>query len=113
MKALTFLAGTAAAALESASLYTQVQEAEKNYRSIFENAVEGIFQSTPEGRFLTVNPAMARILGYDSSEELVDEVADISNQIYVHSEDRVKSNAVEKAQGSLHGFEFEAYRKNG
>jgi two-component system, cell cycle sensor histidine kinase and response regulator CckA len=113
MKALTILAGTAAAALESASLYTQVQKAEENYRSIFENAVEGIFQSTPAGRFLTVNPAMARILGYDSPEEVVEDVADISNQIYVHPEDRVKSNALEKDQGFLHGFEFEAYRKNG
>ena len=113
MKALTILAGTAAAALESASLYTQVQKAEENYRSIFEHAVEGIFQSSPEGRFLTVNPAMARILGYDSPEELVEDVADISHQIYVHREDRVKSNAVEKAQGFLHGFEFEAYRKDG
>jgi len=113
MKALTILAGTAAAALESASLYTQVQKAEENYRSIFENAVEGIFQSTPAGRFLTVNPAMARILGYASPEEVVEDVADISNQIYVHPEDRVKSNALEKEQGFLHGFEFEAYRKNG
>jgi PAS domain S-box-containing protein len=113
MKALTILAGTAAAALESASLYTQVQRAEENYRSIFENAVEGIFQSTPEGRFITVNPAMARILGYDSPEEVVQHVSDISNQVYVHPEDRVKSNAAEKDQGFLHGFEFEAYRKDG
>src|SRR5712671_4375510 len=72
MKALTILAGTAAAALESASLYTQVQQAEENYRSIFENAVEGIFQATPEGRFITVNPALARILGYESADEVVE-----------------------------------------
>src|SRR2546428_3925949 len=57
MKALTILASTAAAALGSASLYKQLRTAEENYRSIFENAVEGIFQSTPEGRFITVNPA--------------------------------------------------------
>src|SRR6266849_4777722 len=113
MKALTILAGTAAAALESASLYTQVQQAEEKYRSIFENAIEGIFQSTPEGRFITVNPAMARILGYDSPKEVVQHVSDISNQVYVHPEDRVKSNAAEKDQGFLHGFEFEAYRKDG
>lgn len=112
MKALTILAGTAAAALESASLYTQVREAEKNYRSIFENAVEGIFQSTFEGRFLKVNPAMARILGYDSPEELIKNVSDISSQIYVHPEDRLQSDAEEKEQGFLHGFEFEAYCKD-
>src|SRR5258708_32446530 len=55
MKALTILAGTAAAPLESSSLYHQVQQAEENYRSIFDNAIEGICQCTHEGRFLTVN----------------------------------------------------------
>ncbi len=113
MKALTILAGTAAAALESASLYTQVQKAEENYRSIFEHAVEGIFQSTPEGRFLTVNPAMARILGYDSPEEAIRDVTDITHQIYVHPEDRTESARREQAEGVLKGFEFEAYRKDG
>lgn len=113
MKALTILAGTAAAALESASLHTKVQKAEEKYRLIFENAVEGIFQSTPGGRFLTVNPAMARILGYDSPDEVVQHISDISRQIYVHPEDRVRSNASERDQGFLHGFEFEAYRKDG
>ncbi|HBB86528.1 MAG TPA: hypothetical protein DC047_02805 [Blastocatellia bacterium] len=113
MKALTILAGTAAAALESASLYSKVQKAEEKYRSIFENAVEGIFQSSPAGRFLTVNPAMARILGYDSPQEVVQQVSDIANQIYVHPEDRARSTAAEQAQGGLHGFEFEAYRKDG
>jgi len=114
MKALSILAGTAAAALESASLYAQVQIAEKNYRSIFENAVEGIFQSTPEGRFIAVNPAMARILGYDSPEELISAVTDMSRQVYVHPEDRAESVRREQAQDNfLRGFEFEAYRKDG
>jgi len=113
MKALTILAGTAAAALESASLYAQVQEAEKNYRSIFENAVEGIFQSTTEGRFITVNPAMARILGYDSPEAVVQEITDIAHQIYVHPESRSEAARLEKQSGILLGFEFQAYRKDG
>jgi PAS domain S-box-containing protein len=113
MKALTILAGTAAAALESASLYMQVQKAEENYRSIFEHAIEGIFQSTPEGRFLTVNPAMARILGYDSPEEAIRDVTDITHQIYVHPEDRTEFARREQAGDVLKGFEFEAYRKDG
>src|SRR5260370_15209255 len=113
MKALAILAGTAAASLESGWLHLQVRQGEEKSRSIFENAVEGIFQSTAEGRFITVNPAMARILGYDSPEEVVQHVSDISSQIYVHPEDRAKSNAAEKDQGFLHGFEFEAYRKDG
>ncbi len=113
MKALTILASTAAAALESASLYSQVQQAEENYRSIFENAVEGMFQSTPGGRFITINPAMARIFGYDSPAEMIESVTDITHQIYVHPEDRVKSAELTMEREVLRGFEFQAYRKDG
>jgi len=113
MKALTILAGTAAAALESASLYSQVQKAEENYRSIFENAVEGIFQSTLDGQFMTANPAIARILGYESPAELIARVTDATSQIYVHPEDRAEAGRLQKEAGTLLGFEFEANRKNG
>jgi two-component system cell cycle sensor histidine kinase/response regulator CckA len=113
MKALSILASTAAAALESASLYAQVQEAEKNYRSIFENAVEGIFQSTPDGRFLTVNPALANILGYDSPEEVIVSFRDTSPQLHVDPARKAELAQILKERGILQGFEFEAYRKNG
>jgi two-component system cell cycle sensor histidine kinase/response regulator CckA len=113
MKALTILASTAAAALESASLYSQVRRAENSYRSIFENAVEGIFQSTLEGRFITVNPAMARILGYDSPEEVIEKVTDVAHQLYVNPEDRTEAARLEKETGILKSFEFEAVRKDG
>ena len=113
MKALTILAGTAAAALESASLYSQLQQAEENYRSIFENAIEGIFQTTPEGRFLTVNPAMARILGYSSPEEVIQKITDVAHQLYVNPEYRTEAARLEKETGILKSFEFEAFRKDG
>jgi two-component system cell cycle sensor histidine kinase/response regulator CckA len=113
MKALTILASTAAGALESASLFTQVQQAQEKYRSIFENAVEGVFQSTPEGRFITVNPSMARILGYESPDEVMATITDIANQLYVHPESRAKASQIQEERGLLHGFEFEAYRKDG
>jgi two-component system cell cycle sensor histidine kinase/response regulator CckA len=113
MKALTILAGTAAAALESASLFTQVQKAEEIYRSIFENAVEGIFQATPEGRFLTVNPALARILGYDSPEEVIETITDVEHQFYVNPSDRIAAARLQDDRGILIGFEFEAYCKDG
>jgi len=112
MKALTILSSTAAAALESASLYSQVRDAEESYRSIFENAVEGIFQTTPEGQFSTVNPSLARILGYESPEEVIAEVTNIAECVYVNPEDRVKSEEIEARNGVLRGFEFEARRKN-
>ncbi len=57
--------------------------AEQKYLDIFENAVEGIFQSTPEGRFLRVNPAMARIYGYASPQEMVELITDIAHQLYL------------------------------
>ncbi len=64
------------------TIKTQMQElrnAEKKYRSIFENAAEGIFQCTPEGRFISVNPSMAKILGYDTPQEVFAAYNDIQN----------------------------------
>src|SRR6267378_4994178 len=113
MKALTILAGTAAAALESASLFSRLQKAEENYRLIFENAVEGIFQSTLDGRFLTVNPALARILGYESADEVIETITDVTHQLYVNPEARIEAARLEEQRGILEGFEFEAYRKDG
>ncbi|MDT5157449.1 MAG: two-component system, cell cycle sensor histidine kinase and response regulator CckA [Acidobacteriota bacterium] len=113
MKALTILASTAAAALESASLYVQVRQAEEKYRLIFDNAVEGIFQSSLEGRFITVNPALARILGYDSPEEVCETITDITHQLYVDPARQAEATRLLEEQDVLQGFEFEAYRKDG
>jgi diguanylate cyclase (GGDEF)-like protein/PAS domain S-box-containing protein len=60
-----------------------LRQAETKYRSIFENAVEGIFQTTPEGRFLSANPALATLYGYDSPEELIAGLDNIEHQLYV------------------------------
>jgi PAS domain S-box-containing protein len=87
--------------------------AEERYRSIFENAVEGIFQSSPEGRLLDVNPAHAHMFGYESPEEMIDAFEDIGQGHYVHSEDRQQFKEVCDAQGSIRGFEVEFYTKNG
>ncbi|MGI9069268.1 MAG: PAS domain S-box protein [Pyrinomonadaceae bacterium] len=112
MKALTILAGTAAAALESASLYTQVLKTEEKYRSIFENATEGLFQSTSDGRLITANPAFARILGYDSPEDMIATMTDVTHQLYVNPEDRAEAGRLQDERGTLEAFEFEAYRKD-
>src|ERR687890_1218030 len=69
--------------LRDADVRRERRRAEKKYRSIFENAVEGIFQSTVDGRFLTANPAMARMLGYESPEELLGAISNIRDQLYV------------------------------
>jgi sigma-B regulation protein RsbU (phosphoserine phosphatase) len=76
-----------------------LQESEKNYRGLFQNASIGIFHSLPEGKFLRVNPALAQMMGYGSPEELIASITDISTQIYVNSKKRsdILITAMEKA----------------
>ena len=113
MKVLMILAATAAAALESASLYTQVRQAEEKYRSIFENAVEGIFQATPEQHLLTVNPSMARILGYDSPRELIADFNATGRQLWIDSETTDRVESLLNSIGVVEGLPIQAARKDG
>ncbi|MBA4417305.1 MAG: hypothetical protein C0392_05265 [Syntrophus sp. (in: bacteria)] len=89
------------------------KKSEEKYRSIFENAVEGIFQTIPEGQFISVNPSFVRMMGYDSPEELIKEITDLSKQVYVNTEDRLSFKKVLEEQGVIPGFETQFYRKNG
>jgi PAS domain S-box-containing protein len=90
-----------------------LEKAEQQYRSIFENAVEGIFQTTPEGRFIAANPAMARMLGFESPQELMADRFDIERQHYVEPERRAEFERLIQAQGIVERFELEVYRKDG
>jgi diguanylate cyclase (GGDEF)-like protein/PAS domain S-box-containing protein len=90
-----------------------LRTAEERYRSIFENAVEGIFQSLPEGRFISVNTAFARMLGYDTPEELVESITDIASQLYVDSPRRADYKRMLAEKGVVTGFEFQMKRKDG
>ena len=87
--------------------------AEENYRSIYENALEGIFQSNRQGRFISVNPAMADLYGYDAPEDMVAQVVDIATQIYVDPSDRQRFTRLMTAQGTVQGFEYRSYRQDG
>src|SRR5713101_2963567 len=87
------------------------REAERKYRDIFENAVEGIFQTTPDGGFIAANPALARMLGFESPEELIRERTDIGRTHYVESERRAEFKRLLDQHDTVRGFEFEAYRK--
>ncbi len=89
------------------------KEAEENYRHIFENAIEGIFQSTPDGRFLSANPALAKIYGYSSPQELIRELNDIDRQIYVSSERREEFKKIIEERGTIYDFESQVYDRNG
>lgn len=87
--------------------------AEQKYRSIFENALEGIFQSTPDGRLVTANPTMAAFLGYASTEELIDQVNTQQARFYVDPAKRREFLKSILNRGSVTDFEFSAYRKDG
>jgi PAS domain S-box-containing protein len=90
-----------------------LKQAEGKYRSIFENAVEGIFQSTPAGKLIAANPAFAKMLGYGSPDELLLSVTNISNQIYVLPAVRTQFMQGIERDGLVRGFECELYRKDG
>jgi PAS domain S-box-containing protein len=78
-----------------------------------ENATEGIFQVTPDGRFLSVNPALARIAGYDSPEEMMKNTADLAQRAYVPPERRLEYVKLLKTEGRVSNFECQLHGKNG
>jgi PAS domain S-box-containing protein len=90
-----------------------LRQSEEKYRSIFENTIEGIFQTTPEGRFITVNPALARIHGYASPEEMIAAVADIARQLYVEPQRRAEFIRLLQEKEVVSEFESQVYRKDG
>ena len=87
--------------------------AEENYRGIFEHAVEGIFQTTPDGRYLSANPALARMYGYPSSESLVAALTDIAGQLYLDPSRRAEFRRLLDENDFVRGFESEIHRHDG
>src|ERR1700742_791175 len=90
-----------------------LKDAEAKYRGIFENAIEGIYQSTPDGQYLTVNPALARMYGYHDPEEVLRGVSDIGNQIYVDPSFRARFQQQIETAGAVHGLEYQVRRNDG
>ncbi len=90
-----------------------LHEAERRYRSIFENAVEGIFQSTPDKGYLAVNPALARIYGYDSPQQMIAHLRDLDRQLYVDPSRRAEFLRLMAEQDGVVNFESQVYQRNG
>jgi diguanylate cyclase (GGDEF)-like protein/PAS domain S-box-containing protein len=90
-----------------------LRKSEQRYRSIFEQAVEGIFQTTPDGQYLDASPALAKLYGYDSPEELMHSVTDISVQVYLNSHDRDTFKRIMAEKGEVRGFEYQVIRRDG
>jgi PAS domain S-box-containing protein len=100
-----------ASALEQA--HEDLKSSESKYRSIYENAIEGIFQTTPEGRFLDASPSLASILGYESPGELVATITDAAHQLYRRPQDQKTVWQALAQRGELSGFETQLKKKNG
>jgi len=93
-------------------LKRELEEVEKKYKNVFENATWGIFQTTPDGRILDANPSFAKIHGYSSPREMMEEIKDIASQLYVNPKDReILIEKVEK-EGMVSNFEVQMYRKD-
>lgn len=99
-------------AIERAQAKAALLKAEEKYRSIFENAVEGIFQTTPEGRYLSANPALTRIYGYDSPQELITSLTDIQKSLYADPHRREEFVRLMHEHGIVSDFESQIYRKD-
>jgi len=90
-----------------------LRKSEADYRGIFETALEGIFRTIPEGRLLAVNPAMARMHGYDTPEEMITSVTDLAAQVYADPADRRRILESLDRTGWVHNYEYQARRKDG
>ena len=90
-----------------------LRQAEANYRSIFENALEGIFQSTADGHYICANSALARLYGYSSPTELMERLTDIEHQLYVEPHRRAQFIRLLQEHDAVAEFESQVYRKDG
>jgi diguanylate cyclase (GGDEF)-like protein/PAS domain S-box-containing protein len=90
-----------------------LHDAERRFRSIFENAVEGIFQSTRDKGYLAVNPALARIYGYGSPAEMTAHLRDIEHQLYVDPQRRSAFLRLMAEQDGVVNFESQVFQRNG
>ncbi len=113
LEVIKHLSSQIAISLENARLYDNLKRAEAEYRGIFENATEGIYRTSQDGRFLSANPAMARIFGYSSPEELMASITDVGHQLYVNPERRHQFLDLIRQRRPVSDFEVEFFRKDG
>src|SRR5690349_1657197 len=90
-----------------------LERAEQSYRTLVEHAVEGMFRTTPDGRFVMANHALAGMLGFDTPAQLIAERVDLERNHYVDAEERARFRRLLDTQGIVLGFEYEAYRRDG
>lgn len=107
------IADHCAIAIQQSQLYRQLRQSEANYRNLFDNAIEGIYQTTPDGRYLNVNPALAQMYGYDSPEALMAANLNIERDVYVEPQRRLEFTRRLETDGRVAAFESQVYRRDG
>lgn len=100
-------------AMDCLNIKEALEQMEAKYYSIFENAISGIFQTTPEGCYLSANPALARIYGYNSTDEMMLALTDIGHQLYVEAQRRSDFISALQEHDIVSDFESQIYRRDG
>jgi formate hydrogenlyase transcriptional activator len=90
-----------------------LKESEKRYRDIYDGAIEGMYRTSLEGKNIMANPALAKILGYDSAQDVVSEVVDSARQVWADPEERSLFTRMLEEQGTVRGYECRFMRKDG
>jgi two-component system cell cycle sensor histidine kinase/response regulator CckA len=90
-----------------------LRRAQEKYKSIFENSLEGIYQTTPDGKYISANPALARMMGFDSVEELLSSRQDLRTQEYVEQAKHTEFVSLMEEHGLVRNFQYQAFRKDG
>ncbi|GGO79285.1 hypothetical protein GCM10011348_13190 [Marinobacterium nitratireducens] len=113
LKTLQILMSQAAISIETAKLYSSLQQSEREYRSLFENAIEGIFRIEPPGRFISVNPALTRMLGYDTPDSFMQEVGNAARQCFADAETLHRFLDMLELEDQVLNFETRWLRRDG
>jgi PAS domain S-box-containing protein len=87
--------------------------AEESYRKLFEGSVDGIYVTTPAGALLNANPALARMMGYETPEGLIGGIGDITHNIYVHPAARAEYQSLMQRDGMVREFEYQVRARDG
>jgi len=98
---------------ERKSAANSLRDAEAKYRQIFERAMEGIYRTSPDGRSLAANPALAKMLGYDSADDLLSEISDTAHQVWLDPDERVRCLQLLSDHDVVRGYECQLKRKDG
>jgi PAS domain S-box-containing protein len=87
--------------------------AEESYRKLFEGSVDGIYVTTPAGALLNANPALARMMGYETPQALIRGISDIAHTVYVDPAARAEYRSLMRRDGMVREFEYQARRRGG